>query len=58
MGFLSNTLDKMKNTFAKDKELRDKIENLEKQAKEFEESEEIKKAKEALEKAKVLRQFF
>lgn len=53
MSFFGNLVDGMKNSMGRDKELQDKLRELEKQKKQFEESEALKKAKDSFGKAKV-----
>lgn len=54
MSFFGNIMENMKNSASRDKELQDKLKELEKQKKQFEESEALKAAKDSLGKAKVL----
>ena len=53
MSFFGNMMDNMKNSLNRDKELREKLEQLEREAKKLEENEALKRAKESLDKAKV-----
>jgi len=55
MSFFGNAMDNLKNSLNRDKELKEKLAQLEREAKKLEENEALKRAKEASESGKVRR---